>query len=53
MIDLRKAVDSLPHGLLVAKRFAYGVALPACKVLCSYWHNRHQRVKIHNAKVNG
>ena len=45
-----EAFDSLPHGLLVAKLFAYGVALPACKLLCSYLHNRHQRVKIHDAK---
>ena len=49
-IDLSKAFDSLPHGLLVAKHFAYGVAFPACKLLCSYLHNRHQRVKIHDAK---
>ena len=35
-VDLSKAFDSLPHGLLVAKLFAYGVALPACKLLCSY-----------------
>ena len=49
-LDLSKAFDSLPHGLLVAKLFAYGVALPACKLLCSYLHNRHQRVKIHDAK---
>ena len=34
----------------MAKLFAYGVALPACKLLCSYLHNRHQRVKIHDAK---
>ena len=49
-IDLSKAFDSLPHGLLVAKLFAYGVALPACQLLCSYLHNRHRRVKIHDAK---
>ena len=49
-VDLSKAFDSLPHGLLVAKLFAYGVTLPACKLLCSYLHNRHQRVKISDAK---
>ena len=49
-VDLSKAFDSLPHGLLVDTLFAYGVALSACKLLCSYLHNRHQRVKIHDAK---
>ena len=49
-VDLSKAFDSLPHGLLVAKLFAYGVELPACKLLCSYLYNRHQRVKIGDAK---
>ena len=49
-VDLSKASDSLPHGLLVAKLFAYGVTLPACKLLCSYPHNHHQRVKISDAK---
>ena len=49
-VDLRKAFDSLPHGLLVAKLFAYGVTLPACKLVCSYLHNRYQRVKISDAK---
>ena len=49
-VDLSKAFDSLPRGLLVAKLSAYGVTLPACKLLCSYLHNRHQRVKISDAK---
>ena len=35
-VDLSKAFDSLPHGLLVVKLFAYGVTLPASKLLCSY-----------------
>ena len=50
-VDLSKAFDSLPIGLLVAKLFAYGVTLPACKLLCNYLHNRHQRVKISHAKA--
>ena len=49
-VDLSKAFDSLPHGLLVAKLSAYGVELPACKLLCGYLYNRHQRVKICDAK---
>ena len=49
-VDLIKAFDSLPHGLLAAKLFAYGVALPADKLLCSYLNNRHQRVKICDTK---
>ena len=51
-VDISKAFDSLLHGLLVAKLFAYDVELPACKLLCSYLYNRHQRVKIGDAKSN-
>ena len=49
-VDLSKAFDNLPHGLLVAKLHAYGVELSACKVLCSYLHNRHHKVKMCNVK---
>ena len=49
-VDLSKAFNSLPHGLLVAKLHAYDVELSACKVLCSYLHDRHHRVKMCDAK---
>ena len=49
-VDLSQAFDSLPHGLLEAKLFASGVTPPVGKLLCSYLHNRHHRVKIGDAK---
>ena len=45
-VDLSNAFESLLHGLLLDKLRAYGVELSACKVLCSYLHNRHHRVKM-------
>jgi len=48
LMDLSKAFDSLPHGLLVAKLKAYGMSLDACTLVKSYLSNRRQRVKIQN-----
>ena len=45
-MDLSKAFDCLPHGLLVAKLKAYGLTLPACELMGSYLSGRKQRVKI-------
>ena len=45
-MDLSKAFDCMPHGLLLAKLFAYGVVPNACLFISTYLKNRMQRVKI-------
>lgn len=45
-IDLSKAFDCMPHGLLLAKLSAYGFCQDACKMMKSYIMKRQQRVKI-------
>ena len=49
-MDLSKAFDCLPHGLIIAKLHTYGLELPACKLLFSYLRGRKQRVKISNSR---
>ena len=49
-MDLSKAFDCLPHGLLIAKCHAYGLNVPACELLTDYLSHRKQRVKIGNAR---
>ena len=49
-MDLSKALDSLPHGLLIAKIHACRVDLPSCKLIASNLYNRHQRVKIRDKR---
>ena len=44
-MDLSKAFDSMPHGLLIAKLHSYGFSESACKFVMSYLVNRMQRVK--------
>ena len=45
-IDLSKAFDCMPHGLLLAKLHAYGISLHTCELIKSYLSDRKQRVKI-------
>ena len=49
-MDLSKAFDCLPHGLLIAKLNAYGLSLSACETMASYLTGRTQRVKISHAR---
>ena len=47
-MDFSKAFDCLPHGLLIAKLYAYGISEAACKRMFDYLKGRKQRVKILN-----
>ena len=49
-MDLSKAFDCLPHGLMVAKLHAYGLTRPACHLIADYLSDRKQRVKIANTR---
>jgi hypothetical protein len=50
LMDLSKAFDCMPHGLLIAKMKAYGLSDNACEYMSSYLSNRYQRVKISNER---
>ena len=45
-MDLSKAFDSMPHGLLIAKLSAYGVYKQACDLIINYLCNRRQRTQV-------
>ena len=49
-MNLSKAFDCLPHGLIIAKLHAYGLSINACDLFSSYLCNRFQRVKINNSR---
>ena len=45
-MDLFKAFDCLPHGVLIAKLHAYSFSMSACELISNYPRNRQQCVKI-------
>jgi hypothetical protein len=49
-MDLSKAFDCIPHGLLIAKLKAYGFSEQACLFMSSYLSGRKQRVKVDDAR---
>ena len=46
MMDLSKAFDCLPHGLLIGKLRAYGLSVKACAIVSCYLSDRTQTVKL-------
>ena len=48
VIDLSKAFDSISHSLLIAKLKPYEFDANAINLLKSYFHCRHQRVRVDN-----
>ena len=48
LIDLSKAFDLIPHGLLLAKMKSYGMSISAVTLIASYLQGRKQRVKIND-----
>ena len=50
LMDLSKAFDCLPHGLIIEKLAAYGLSDSACSLLQSYLSDRKQMVKLGHCK---
>ncbi len=53
LIDLSKAFDCMPHGLLITKMSAYGLSNDACEFMSNYLYDRYQRVKYQITRVLG
>ena len=50
LMDLSKAFDSIPHGLLLAKLKCYGFSDDACLFMANYLQGRKQRVKLKDCR---
>lgn len=50
LMDLSKAFDVIPHGLLLAKLTAYGYSRDVVALIRSYITDRKQRVKVNDAR---
>ncbi len=49
-MDLSKACDAIPHGLLLTKLYTCGISKDACKMIRSYLINRMQRDKLDDVR---
>ena len=49
LTDLPKALDCLPHDLIIEKLHAYGFGKASLRLMHSYLTDRYQRVKINNS----
>ena len=47
--DLSKAMEWLPHHLIIAKYYAYGFDMPSLRLMQSYLTDWYQRVKVNNS----
>ena len=50
LMDLSKALDCIPHDLLVANLHAYGLSMDAITIIYSYMKRRKQGVKINDTE---
>ena len=46
LMELSKALDCMPHVLLIAKLNAYGIGLQSLRLIVNYLSYRKQRVKV-------
>ena len=51
-IHLKKAFDTVDHGILIEKRYHYDIRGTANKWICSYLMNRYQYVNINGTNLD-